>query len=134
MRTAMEATSPGEETGSATSRVDALVVGGDEHWLFVVMSPLYLEVERESVDDIEDLPLPAHVRPGTAVAVRITLREPTSVRHVRSSAAVEAQICFRRVSFPIACRPDVVEETPEPAASVERARSFLASFGIEYEE
>jgi hypothetical protein len=122
-----------EET--ETLLVEGLLVGGDAEQLDVVVTPFLFSFERAAVLDVEAVPDPPLLIPGTARAVRLRLRAGARLFGLSSSAAKEAKIWRQRSSFAVATRQSVIpEQTPQSEEQRLATRAFLLRYGIGAED
>ena len=117
-----------------TLLVEGLLVGGDGERLDIVVTPYLFSLERAAVVDVETLPEPPLLIPGTASAVRLRIRVGARLLGLSSSAKTEATIWRRRSSFAVATRSAPPEETAQSEQQRAATRAFLARHGIEAED
>jgi hypothetical protein len=117
-----------------TLLVEGLLVGGDGERLDIVVTPYLLSLERAAVLDVEALPEPRLLIPGTARAVRVRLRVGARLLGLGSSARTEATMWRRRSSFAVATRTAAPEDTAQTEQQRAATRAFLARHGIETDD
>jgi hypothetical protein len=115
--------------------VECYLVGGDEHELDLVLPPYLLTVERAGVLDIEPLPDPPRLVPGSARAVRLRLQAGLRLLGLASSAPREASMWQQRSSFAVATRRGAPpEQTPQTETQRQATRAFLSRHGVAAED
>jgi hypothetical protein len=87
--------------------IEALLVTGGCERVRVILGSYYLDVEADDVLDLEEMPLPDGVVPGSAIAARVTLKPGARLQGVGSATAYRDAL-YRGLPFALTTRPTVV--------------------------
>jgi hypothetical protein len=108
--------------------IEALLVSGEGERVRVILDPYCLDFGADDILDLEELPLPAGITEGDAVAARVTLRPGARLMGLGFAAPYRNLLWHRDLPFALATRPNLFFEL-DPAMK-ERENAFLASRGL----
>jgi hypothetical protein len=107
---------------------EALLVQAQAECLRVILGPYCLEFAAADVDDVQELPPPAGLVEGSAIAARVTLQAGARVMRIASAGAYHALLWKHRLPFALASRPNLIFDSQPAMRRAEEA--FFAARGL----
>jgi hypothetical protein len=109
--------------------VEALLVKGEGEDVRVILDPYCLDVDVDDVIQVEELPLPAGIAAGKAIAARVTLKSGARLRRLGSADVYRDVLWRRAIPFALATRPAIDVELADDGMR-ERENAFFAARGL----
>jgi hypothetical protein len=109
--------------------IEALLVRGEGEHVRVILGPYCLDFDTGDVLDLEEVPLPAGVTEGSAIAARVTLAPGARLLGLGSASAYRDVLWNRGLPFALATRPAAIFEVE--SAMKEREDAFFAARGLQ---
>jgi hypothetical protein len=108
--------------------IEALLVRGEDEHVRVILGPYCLDFDADDVLGLEEVPLPAGVVEGSAIAGRVTLKPGARLLGLGSSNSYREVLWNRGLPFALATRRTVIFEVD--TAMKEREDVFFAARGL----
>lgn len=108
--------------------IEALLVRGEGEQVRVILGQFCLDFEVDDVLGLEQVPLPAGVTEGSAIAARLTLRPGARLMGLGSADAYRDVLWSRELPFALATRP--IETFEVDGAMKEREDVFFGARGL----
>ena len=108
--------------------VESLVVQAPGDRVRLILEPYCLEFDLADLQKLEELPAPAGLIEGSAIAARVTLVPGARVLRISPSAPYREALWERRLPFALATRPAVIFEAQAPMR--QREVEFFAARGL----
>ena len=88
--------------------IEALLVRGEDEHVRVILGPYCMDFDAEDVLGLEEVPLPAGVVEGSAIAARVTLRTGARLLGLGSSSSYREVLWNRGLPFALATPTTVI--------------------------